>query len=238
MNKAWLCIAFLAGVVPGMAQARPETPGPSPTPVPPSISSISRINADIQVAEGQHTGDLNTVNGSIKIGPHAQVGKTTTVNGSIRVGAGATVTSLTTVNGSIHVAAQAIVTDSVTAVNGNIRLAPEVQVTGKVTNVNGTIVLDGAHVGGRLETVAGDITLQKAAIVDGGIYVQVSHGWLASWFPTFRKKLRVVIGPGCTVRGTLRFERPVELYISRQAKVGPIEGAKAIYFAGANPPTT
>ncbi len=238
MNKAWLCIALLAGVVPGMAQARPEIPGSSPTPTPSSIGSISRINANIQVAENQRTGDLDTVNGSIKIATHAQVGETTTVNGSIGVGVGAKAAALSTVNGSIHVAAQAIVTGSVTAVNGSIRLASGVQVTGKVANVNGTIVLDGAHVGGRLETVAGDITLRKAAIVDGGIYVQASHGWLASWLPTFRKKPRVVIGPGCTVRGTLRFERPVELYISSQASVGVIEGAKAIYYEGARPPAT
>ncbi len=233
MNKAWLYRVFLVGLVPGMAQAGSEMP-PAP---PPSSGSISRVNANIIVAGGEHTGDLSTVNGSIKIGTHAQVGKATTVNGSIRIGAGATATSLTTVNGSIHVAAQAKVMGRIMAVNGSIRLAPKTLVTGQVANVNGAIVLDGAHVGGSLETSEGNITLENTALVDGNLNVKVSHGWFISWFSSFfRKTPRVVIGPGCTVRGTLHFERPVELYISRQAKVGPIEGAKAMYFTGASPP--
>ncbi len=235
MNKVSLCmVILLTGLVPGMAQAGSTVPGSSPSPS--AIGSISRVNANIQVAESEHTGDLSTVNGSIEIGAHAQVGKTTTVNGSIRLGEGATATSLSTVNGSIHAAAQARVMGRVITVNGSIQLAPKTQVTGQVSNVNGAIILDGAHVGGSLETTSGNITLKNAALVAGGIRVQANHDWFTSWFSAFRKKPRVVIGPGSTVRGTLRFERSVELYISKQARVGPIEGAKAVYFEGASPP--
>jgi len=35
----------------------------------------------------------------------------------------------------------------------------------------------------------------------------------------------IVIAPRTIIKGTLRFEREVKLYVSDQATVGPIEGA-------------
>jgi hypothetical protein len=43
-------------------------------------------------------------------------------------------------------------------------------------------------------------------------------------------------GPGSTVDGDLRFERPVQLYVSDRATVGPVAGATAVRFAGDAPP--
>lgn len=47
---------------------------------------------------------------------------------------------------------------------------------------------------------------------------------------------RIVIGPGATVSGTLRFERPVKLYLSDSADVGTIVGTTPIRFSGNEPP--
>ncbi len=49
---------------------------------------------------------------------------------------------------------------------------------------------------------------------------------------------RVVIGPGATVEGTLKFEREVELFVSDSATIGRVEGAKPIRFAGESPDKT
>jgi len=48
--------------------------------------------------------------------------------------------------------------------------------------------------------------------------------------------LRVIVGPGSVVKGTLRFERPVELYVSDRATIGSVEGATPIKFSGDRPP--
>jgi hypothetical protein len=47
---------------------------------------------------------------------------------------------------------------------------------------------------------------------------------------------RVVIGPGSVVTGTLRFERPVKLYVSERATIGNVVGATAVKFSGEHPP--
>jgi hypothetical protein len=62
--------------------------------------------------------------------------------------------------------------------------------------------------------------------------VEKSTGWF-NWDP---RKPRIVIGPGAVVEGPLRFEREVRLYVSDKATVGPVTGATAIAFTGAQPP--
>ena len=47
---------------------------------------------------------------------------------------------------------------------------------------------------------------------------------------------RIIIGPGVTVVGELRFERQVKLYLSDRATVGNVIGATAISFTGDDPP--
>jgi len=47
---------------------------------------------------------------------------------------------------------------------------------------------------------------------------------------------RIVIGPGATVQGDLRFERTVQLYVSDKATIGTVTGATAIAFSGDAPP--
>ena len=47
---------------------------------------------------------------------------------------------------------------------------------------------------------------------------------------------RIVIGPGATVQGEMRFEREVQLYVSDKATVGKVTGATPISFTGDSPP--
>ena len=45
----------------------------------------------------------------------------------------------------------------------------------------------------------------------------------------------VVIGPGAVVKGTLKFQREVKLYVSDRATIGPVEGATVNKFSGEHP---
>jgi len=47
--------------------------------------------------------------------------------------------------------------------------------------------------------------------------------------------MRVVIGPGAVVKGTLSFQREVKLYVSDRATIGPVEGATVNKFSGEHP---
>jgi DUF4097 and DUF4098 domain-containing protein YvlB len=196
-------------------------------------SGANTVNGSIHVPANLHSGTLGTVNGSIHIDDNATVTTASTVNGSIDLGAHATADSLATVNGEVTVDDGAHVARGVTTVNGTMRLNSGADVGGRIHNVNGHIVLSGAHVAGGVQTVDGDIDVIGGSHVEGGILVEQSNGW----FNFNPRKPRIVIGPGAVVQGDLRFERPVQLYVSDKATVGPITGATPIHFSGDNPPT-
>jgi hypothetical protein len=195
------------------------------------------VNGSVHVKQGQKKGELSTVNGSIHIDDNAIVAGAQTVNGSISLGANATADSANTVNGAITLADGARVLRAVSAVNGSLTLHHGADVAGSLTNVNGHIALEAAHVGGGINTVGGDIDIGRNSLVAGGISVdQESHKFL--WFFHWNSSgvPRVVIGPGASVQGELRFKRPIRLFISDSATVGPISGATAVTFAGESPP--
>jgi hypothetical protein len=199
---------------------------------------VSKVNGSVDVTAGQPYGDVSTVNGSIRVEDNAVVGRAHTVNGGITLGAGASAQSLGTVNGSISVGTGAHVTGTLRTVNGKITLEPSADVSGHLSNVNGQIHLDAAHAGGGIETVSGDINIGARSRVEGGIWVKEScsngiWGWL---FWSHCEPSDVVIGPDAIVQGTLRFEHEVKLYVSARARIGPVQGAKAIVYSGERPP--
>jgi hypothetical protein len=197
-----------------------------------SDGATHSVNGSIQVPDGAKRGELTTVNGSIRVGDDATVADAHTVNGDIRVGAHATTDALHTVNGSITLGAGARVNAALTTVNGALALHDDAQVAGMVKSVNGNIALTAAHVAGGLETVNGDITLRGSSRIDGGILVRKPQFSLFHWESSGP---RVVIGPGVNVAGSLRFERPVRLYVSDRATIGPVTGATPVHFSGDNP---
>ena len=197
-------------------------------------AETSKVMGNIEVAAGEHSGDVSTVNGSIRIGENAVVGSAQTVNGSISLGRQAGAAALETVNGSIELAQQARVSGKVDTVNGRLSLADGAEVGGALVNVNGAIRVAAAHVGGVIETVSGGMDLGPNAHVDGGIHVRKSGGWSLSFGS--EDVPRIVIGPGTVVGGTLNFERKVSLYVSDKATIGPVQGATVVKYSGARPP--
>ncbi|TCV96264.1 hypothetical protein EC912_102614 [Luteibacter rhizovicinus] len=197
-------------------------------------SDTEKVNGAVRIPAGQHVEDVSTVNGAVEIGAGATAQKASTVNGSITIGDNASARELETVNGAITLGTKAQIASTVEAVNGGIRLAQGADVKGKTSNVNGSIVLDAAHVGGGIETVAGDIDVGANSRVEGGILVKKPGGWF-NFNSSHNRPPRIVIGPNAIVQGTLQFDREVELYVSDKATVGAIKGATPAKFSGATP---
>jgi cytoskeletal protein CcmA (bactofilin family) len=199
-----------------------------------SDTDTNTVNGSIRVPAGKKSGDVATVNGAIRVDNDATLSAARTVNGDIQVGDHATVESLHSVNGAITVGTGAHVNETVTSVNGSLTMRADAQVAGAVSNVNGDIVLTSAHVAGGITTVNGDINLKSNSHVEGGILVRRKSS--SGWFNWEGSGPRIVIGPGASVQGELRFERKVQLYVSDRATIGPVRGATAIRFSGENPP--
>ncbi|MFI4879718.1 MAG: hypothetical protein ACHQD6_04555 [Steroidobacterales bacterium] len=191
----------------------------------------SQVMGSVDIGAGEHAGDVSTVNGGIHIGENAVVGKVETVNGGITVEPHATASEVETVNGGIKVGDGAGISGTVQTVNGSLSIADGADVKGELTNVNGSIGVAAAHVGGDVSTVNGDIRIGPNAHVDGGIHVEKNGSWfhLGSGIP------KIVIAPGSVVKGTLRFDREVHLYVSDHATIGAVVGATINKFSGDAP---
>jgi len=194
-------------------------------------SPTSKVLGSINVAAGEHTGNVHTVNGSIRIGENAVVGRAHTVNGGITVDRHATTAAVNTVNGSVHLDESVRVSGDVHTVNGGLTLENGADVSGSLENVNGHIRVGAAHVAGGIDSVNGGMELGPDARIDGGIHIGKESGISigAETIP------RVVVLAGTVVGGTLTFERPVELYVSDKATIGPVQGATAVKFSGDRP---
>ena len=80
----------------------------------------------------------------------------------------------------------------------------------------------------------GDIEVGADSRIEGGITVERSKGFSIS----FSKHVpRIVIGPGASVQGPMKFEREVKLYVSDSATIGEVTGATPIKFSGASAPS-
>jgi hypothetical protein len=193
----------------------------------------SKVNGSIHVPAGRQPGPVATVNGSIHVDDNAAVTSATTVNGSVHLGDHSAATSLNSVNGSIALGTGAHLSGSASSVNGELTLGDGADISGALSNVNGKITLTAAHVGGGIKTVTGSMNITGASHVEGGILVEKPSSELIQ---LVRDVPRIVIGPGATVQGELRFERTVQLFVSDQATVGTVTGATPIPFSGDTPP--
>jgi DUF4097 and DUF4098 domain-containing protein YvlB len=193
----------------------------------------TKVNGSIEVPAGKQPAAVATVNGSIQIDDNATITSATTVNGSVHLGNHATATALNSVNGSITLGAGAHVSGSASSVNGELNLKDNAEISGSLSNVNGKIILTAAHVAGGIKTVNGNMNISGTSHVENGILVEKPSSELSQ---TARQIPRIVIGPGATVQGDLRFERTVQLFVSDKATIGTVTGATAISFSGDAPP--
>jgi len=197
-------------------------------------SSTARVLGSIDVEPGEHTGDVSTVNGGVHIGTDAVVGHAHTVNGGVHMEPRATATELMTVNGGINVEDGGHVTGDVHTINGSLHIDKGAEVLGAAYNINGSIHISGAHVAGSITTVNGDVDLGPDSRIDGDVVVKEDSS--NNWHVGHERYPHIVIGPGTVVKGELRFERKVVLYVSDRATIGAVHGAEVLKFSGDHPP--
>lgn len=197
----------------------------------------SSVNGSIEVRKNAVvTGGVQTVNGTVRIDSGARVGNASTVNGSLKLKENVEADSLSTVNGTIEVGEKTTIDGSIEAVNGAIYLRSGASVAADVENVNGKITLSGAAVGGSVTTVSGDVFIVEGSVVAGDLIIEKPGGW--GW--NHNKRLpRVVVGPDSIVRGNIKLEHEVKLFISVAASVGDVIGVmslqEAVRFSGDKP---
>jgi cytoskeletal protein CcmA (bactofilin family) len=166
-----------------------------------------------------------------------------TLTSDITLDPGARVSSVESMTGSITLSRGARVSGNVSSDYGAVVLEPESEVVGRLSSDAGSITIDGARVGRGISTTSGDINIGADSQIQGGILVRkrgvigLSLGFFQLGVPAGRSTPpRVVIGPGATVSGQLRFKREVQLFVSERASIGPVEGATPIIFTGERPP--
>lgn len=189
------------------------------------------MNGDVKVGRNADASGskFRTMNGSITIEDGARVSDCATINGPVKVGEGAEAGDLKTVNGDLDLGRDARVKGSIRLVNGAVRLNKGSTVSGDIDTVNGKIELVTAEVGGDLSNVNGGMTVTEGSIVHGDLRIRDAEG------DPMGRPPRIVIGRDSEVRGKLRFDREVELYVHETARIGPVSGASAVSFAGDEP---
>ncbi len=192
-----------------------------------------KVNGGVHVTAGAAPVGAATVNGSIDIDDNATVTTAAAVNGGVHLGSNASAESVKVVNGGVVLEQHAHVAGSVKAVNGHLTLRDAAEVIGSLENVNGDIELHSAHVNGGIRTVNANISVLGDSHVEGGIVVRRNTGDPGN---SGIRMQRIVIGPGATVLGELRFERPVKLLVSERAKIGSVVGATVETYGGDEPP--
>jgi hypothetical protein len=167
-----------------------------------------------------------------------------TLTSDITLEPGARAASLESLSGAITLSRGARVSGNVSSDYGSLVLEPKSEVIGHLSSDGGSIRIDGARVGRGITTTSGDIDIGPDSQIDGGILVRkrgvigLSLGFFQLGVPAGRSTPpRVVIGPGATVTGQLRFKRKVQLFVSERATIGPVEGATPVVFTGERPPS-
>lgn len=189
------------------------------------------VNGRVVVGrDAEVVGNLRTVNGSVSIGTGSRLRDLNSVNGSIEVGDRGQVGAVATVNGDIAVGRRVKLSGDLTTVNGRIQIDGGSVVEGDVRSVNGPLELRGATVHGSVANHAGDVRLLDGTLIEGDLR-------LAPPDQLGTTQDIVVIGVGAHVRGTLRAERPIRLFVHPSARIGRVEGVEPQLLEGTDVPS-
>lgn len=243
MKKQILVLALFAALGGSAIAATVVAPGTSGDSVNKSltvkagtaVNDVETVNGSIDLESKSSADGVETVNGSIDVGDDVKVTHLETVNGSIRAGTGLTSSGdIETVNGRIELGSGSSIQGSVSTVNGKVTLN-QVSVAKNAETVNGGLMLKNSRIGGNVEMVNGRAEIVDGSIVGGDVIVRKPKGNFGWGWKS--KAPVVVIGPGSEVRGRVLIENDsTKLYVSDSARVGSIDGVKAITFSGAEAP--
>jgi len=193
------------------------------------------VNGSITIGHHSNVGDLSTVNGSVKVASNSTVGEASTVNGSVVLAEGVTAITAETVNGSIKLGENCKIEEAVETVNGSIIANSGCEIGGDFETVNGKLKAINTKIHGQVKTVNGSVIMLDGTVVYEDITIKKSKGFFNK---SKSKKPKVVLGKNVVVKGDLKFEKPVKLYIHDTADVDAddVENAEVISFSGDDSP--
>ncbi len=188
------------------------------------------VNGRIAVGrDAEVVADLRTVNGAVVVGPGARLHDLDAVNGSILVGDDVGAGRIAAVNGDLTLGMRGRIGKELRTVNGRLRAGGGSVVDGDVRTVNGPIELRGVTVRGQVSNHAGDLRLLDGTLVEGDVVLAAPDG-------VGGVTDVVVIGVGAQVRGTLKAERPIRLFVHPSARLARVEGVRPQPFEGTDVP--
>jgi hypothetical protein len=191
------------------------------------------LDRDTELDSGRHIGSIYQVDGSINLAAGGTARNLSTVSAAITLQQGAQAGRIRTVDGSIDLEPHATARGDVMSVDGSIRIARSAQVLGKVQTLTGAITMDDAFVDNGIEIVSGKLMISGASLVNRGIYMRKptprEHGDDLKRLPT------IIIGPHAKIAGDITSERGGDVWVSRSAQIGRVQGVHIHWFDGASP---
>lgn len=181
---------------------------------------------DYRVPRGAKTDrSYRSVAGSVQIGSEAVIARAKTVAGNIEIDDGATTRSISSVAGDISIGKNVTIDGAVSTVAGDIRIGAGTRISGKVTSIAGDMDLDGCRIEDRVRITKGSLHISGATSLPGGILVRHARSIDDENIPT------IDIGSGADIASIeVEPDTPVDLRISRSARIGPITGATPTYY--------
>lgn len=140
-----------------------------------TAGDVRTRNGAIELGGNGRYGQIESRNGRIQLGDGSSVEAIESRNGSIRIGASSRTAALDSRNGGIAIGTDAVVDGAVSTRNGGVSMASGSRVTGRIATRNGGVTLDGATAEQGIQTLAGDIVLDKASRSGGDLIIEITE---------------------------------------------------------------
>lgn len=197
---------------------------------------VMHLDRPTEIAVGHLPRPVYSVDGGVHLAARAEAGKIRSVHGGVTLGEGATAKTIDTVDGPVALERGATCRHDLSAVDRRVSLAPGGHVGGNVRTLVAGLDGHDAEIAGAIHTVSGKILLHGTTHVGKGICLDKPRPSTDAQDEVWKRLPRVVIGPGVVVDGPIVAARGGTLWVSRQARIGAVEGIRTQWFDGATPP--
>lgn len=183
---------------------------------------IDTGSGSVRLEAGARTGVIDTGSGSVSLGPDAVALDIDVGSGNID-GRGATVRGVVdTGSGNVRFSDGSRIEQLIDTGSGNVWLSNS-EVIGNIDTGSGSIELDRSIARRDVVTTSGSVTLRDGARIEGDLVVRKPKCWGLCWSDT-PDPVKIVIGAGAEVVGSIRVEHSAELWLDEQARIGAVTG--------------
>jgi len=197
---------------------------------------VMHLDQPTEIAAGHLPRPVYSVDGGVHLAARAEAGKIRSVDGGVTLDEGATAKTIDTVDGAVVLGRGATCRHDLSAVDGQVSLAWGAHVGGDLQTLVAGLDAHDAEIAGAIRTVSGKILLHGTTRVGKGIYLDKPRPSTDAHDEVWKRLPLVVVGPGVVVDGPIVATRGGTLWVSRQARIGAVEGIRAQWFDGASPP--